>query len=173
MWNFTLFTLSLLYKRIRRQTDLPTESFPILMRTPYFHKASHPRFTSPLEMKQLTNRYSQSMWHLIYSQPPDYPPGTISAQVQIRASEKQESPRRAGGLYVSRRAKKALKITHLCFCQAEDNEENLNLSFKGNQNQALWATPDTRVQKVNRERWYLSDYLEEIKLKIPMRCIQF
>lgn len=107
------------------------------MRTLYLHKASYPIFTSLLETKMLMNRYSQSTWYLIYSQPPDYPPGTISAQVQITASEKQESPRRAGGLYVSRRAKKAVKITHLCFCQVEDNEESLNPSFKGNQNQAL------------------------------------
>lgn len=33
--------------------------------------------------------------------------------------------------------KKAVKITHLCFCRVEDNEECLYLSFKGNQDQAL------------------------------------
>lgn len=38
---------------------------------------------------------------------------------------------------MSRRAKKAVKITHLCFCQVEDNKESLNLFFKGNQDQAL------------------------------------
>lgn len=72
------------------------------------------------------NRQGQSTWYLISSQPPHHPPGTIAAQVQIRASEKQERPRRAGGIYVSRREKKAVQITHLCFCQVEYNEESPN-----------------------------------------------
>lgn len=108
------------------------------------------------------NRYSQSMWYLICSQPPDCPPGTISAQVQIRASEKQESPRRAGGLCVSRRAKKVVEITHLCFCQVEDNEESLNPSFKGNQNQALvedlsnsrYSSTESKQRKVIFIWWF-------------------
>lgn len=137
IWNFTLFTSSLLNKRIRRQTDLPNKRFPILMRPLYLPKASYPPFISLLDTKMLINRYSQSTWYLIHSQPPDFSPWMISAQVQIRASKKRQNPRRAGGIYVSRRAKKAVKITHLCFCQVEDNEESLNLSFKGNQDQAL------------------------------------
>lgn len=67
------------------------------------------------------------MGHLVC---PDCPPGMISAQVQIRASEikkkKKESPRRAGGLCMTRRVKEAVKMTHLGLCQVGDDEGSPN-----------------------------------------------
>lgn len=150
------------------------------MRPLYLPRAGYPVFSSLLDTKMLINRYNQSTWYLIYSQPTDFPLWTISAQVQIRASKTSRVPEEQVGFMCLEGQKKAVKITHLCFCQVEDNKKSLNLSFKGNQDQALvkdpcnsrysCATLDIHVQKVNRERWYLSDNLKEMKLKILMRC---
>jgi len=56
-------------------------------------------------MKMLMNRCSQSTWYLICSQTPDYPPGTISAQVQIKVSEKEESQKTRWALSVQKGTK--------------------------------------------------------------------
>lgn len=89
------------------------------MRTLYLDKASYPVacwiLTSLLKtkMNRYMNRYNQSTWYLIYSEPPDDPPGTISAQVQIRVSEKQESPEDQVGFMCPEGKKRLLKK---CIC---------------------------------------------------------
>lgn len=84
----------------------------------------------------MKNRYSQSTRYLICSCHMITLQGLFQPRCKLKPLKNRRAPEEQVG-FVSRRENKVLKITLLCFCQVEDNEERLNHSFKGNQNQAL------------------------------------
>lgn len=67
------------------------------------------------------------------------PQGLFQPRCKLESLKNRRVPEDQVGFMSPEGEKKAVKIMHLCFCEVEDNEESLNLSFKGNQNQALKA----------------------------------